>query len=346
MNKYDQRYDFCLAQKSDIEEIMDYIGKHWKKGHILSVSREFFEYEFLDGEDVHFILVRDRQNDGVIAALNGYYFCSKDKENLDIWGTLWSVRNDLNNMPLLGVEIGRRRDQMVGSRSEIGVGDNEKTAIPVLGKLLKNRVGKLEHYYLLNDLPDYKIAKIENKMLWTGMRLEDHPYYLRKIDRKKEIEERFDHKKYSGYIPYKDSWYFEHRFFEHPIYRYDVYGIYNENGNIETILVFRKVSYNQSHVLRLVDCTGNKGAIRYIYNDLKHLLEDGSEYIDFYCLGFEEEDLKMAGFIKREENDVNIIPNFFEPFLQENIEIWFNSTAEDVTICKADADQDRPSRLR
>ena len=67
------------------------------------------------------------------------------------------------------------------------------------------------------------------------------------------------------------------------------------------------------------------------------------EYVDFYCLGFEESYILKAGFTLREENDTNIIPNFFSPFVQENIDIWVDSSKEGCLFFKADGDQDRPN---
>ena len=52
--KLEERYRFYLAKKQDILDIMTYIGKYWKPNHILAQNREFFEYEFAAGEDIHF----------------------------------------------------------------------------------------------------------------------------------------------------------------------------------------------------------------------------------------------------------------------------------------------------
>jgi hypothetical protein len=41
---------------------------------------------------------------------------------------------------------------------------------------------------------------------------------------------------------------------------------------------------------------------------------------------------------------LNIIPNYFEPFVAENIDIYFfSNTNEKVYIFKGDGDQDRPN---
>ena len=43
------------------------------------------------------------------------------------------------------------------------------------------------------------------------------------------------------------------------------------------------------------------------------------------------------------ENDENVIPNYFAPFVQENVEIFFHAPNEEIVFCKADGDQDRPN---
>ncbi len=34
---------------------------------------------------------------------------------------------------------------------------------------------------------------------------------------------------------------------------------------------------------------------------------------------------------------------YFDPFLRENIEIWYQKSKEEIVIFKADGDQDRPN---
>ena len=48
MNKFDEQYEIRLALYKDIENIMDFIHKYWKKDHILMKDRRLFEYEFLE----------------------------------------------------------------------------------------------------------------------------------------------------------------------------------------------------------------------------------------------------------------------------------------------------------
>ena len=57
MNKFDEQYEIRLALYKDIENIMDFIHKYWKKDHILMKDRRLFEYEFLEGKQVNIIIV-------------------------------------------------------------------------------------------------------------------------------------------------------------------------------------------------------------------------------------------------------------------------------------------------
>ena len=73
------------------------------------------------------------------------------------------------------------------------------------------------------------------------------------------------------------------------------------------------------------------------------LQHDNYEYVDFYCAGFEDYLVQAAGFTPLLDNDTNIIPNYFYPFEQKNIDIWVQSTSENTSFTKADGDQDRPN---
>ena len=77
------------------------------------------------------------------------------------------------------------------------------------------------------------------------------------------------------------------------------------------------------------------------------MLKEKNEYIDIYEVGIEDATLEEAGFIERKEEDSNIIPNYFEPFVQKNIEIYYMSNCKDkFRIFKGDGDQDRPSVVK
>ncbi len=345
---YDGRYEIRLGRREDIPRIMGFIDECWRKGHVMSQSRELFEYEFLDidGETVNVVMAIERAT-GQLEGMFGFLRCSssEDPDRKDIWGSIWKVRDDHENMPSLGLELVRRVYSLTGCRYQLGNGSNPRTSVVLRKLFLQEKIAKLDHYYLLNPgVEDYRIALIGKK--WEPRPRRDAPVTrMRGYGSMEEVLQHFDVGSVDA-VPYKDNWYFEKRYFRHPWYRYQVYGLQAEGGGGQdgALMVAREVACNGSAVLRIVDYIGEHGLFAGLGGEFLSLLEQkGYEYIDFYTHGFAEQAALDAGFRKREDGDGNIIPNYFEPFLRENVDIWAHYQAEGTLFFKADADQDRPN---
>ncbi|OWR27588.1 hypothetical protein CDO73_21885 [Saccharibacillus sp. O23] len=347
MNKFDAKYEIRLAQKKDIANIMQFIECHWKAGHIMAHDRDLFEYEYVNGNDVNFIIAIEREKK-TIEAIFGFLNCShhEDAAKKYVWGSIWKVVEGNDNLPLLGIELARRVKELTGCRAHIGNGANPKTTIPLRKIFFKEKVARMNHYYLLNaDIKVYKIAVVQQKELNDSGFFSDHAR-LEKFGSMQEVNDRFDIDNVEA-VPYKDSWYVEKRFFNHPYYEYDVYGVQSLSRNIEAILVTRTVLCEGSKVLRIVDYIGDQSAFAGLGKTFQSMLKsNGYEYLDFYELGFEKKFIVEAGFKLKDEYDPNIIPNYFEPFLRENVEIWAHYQEEGTLFFKADGDQDRPNQIQ
>ena len=337
VNRFDKQYEIRLAYYEEIEEIMAFIDQYWKKGHILANSREFFLYEHVIDGQVTFVIAKERSS-GEIHGILGYLPASSDRNRYDIWGVIWKVNEKAASM--LGVELKRRIFELAGARTDLGTGANPKTAIPLLKRILHYSTGKMKQYYCVSPNVDYKIAKIEyhpRRMVTPGTGT-----VVKRVNSIGEVTEKFDFNAYSDVIPYKDAWYVERRYFKHPIYEYEVYALSNEGKKPGALLVCREQACNGAKALRIVDYIGDQQLFQGISEFIEKKLTE-YEYIDFYCLGFEEQYILKAGFTCRKENDTNIIPNYFSPFVQKNIDIWVDSSREGCLFFKADGDQDRPN---
>ena len=102
MNKFDERYEIRLALYQDTEAIMAFIDAYWKKGHILAKDRELFEYEFVEGKNVHMVLAVERKTNS-IQGIFGFSYCSHCAGKRDLWGSLWKINEQHDNIPFLGV---------------------------------------------------------------------------------------------------------------------------------------------------------------------------------------------------------------------------------------------------
>lgn len=345
MNKYDDKFIFRKAQKSDLNDIASFFDLVWKKGGILS-DVSFLEYEFSGkGEDVNLILAINKKG-GKIQGLWGYYPFSSEYNVLDVAGGPWSVKQDKNCIPFLGIEIMIRAKELIGYRSMLGIGDNKDTSGFYHRRIRKDIVGRLNHYYMLNTKERYEIAVIrkipENLMIYPS----NFEINCRSINNYEDIDDGFWNKIEKKQIPFKDKEYIIKRFFKHPVYKYKVIGIYHD-GILGAIFFMRMIYEGTSCVNRIVDYIGEKKYIIGIGDYLKTYMEkEQCEYTDFYNFGFDKELMLKAGFAERVENDINIIPNYFEPFEQKNVEIYFSAPVSNITLCKADGDQDRPNYKR
>jgi hypothetical protein len=328
-----------FATIDDVDEIMKFIHRHWKKNHILSQNKDFFLYEHQDGKRINFVLYKNKNNvlDGILG------FIKSSDTNSDIYTVIWKVVSN-KERPMLGIELLEFLRNSSKYKVLSGPGVNAKTI--GIYKYLNIYTGYLEQFVLLNDkIKNFKIAKIlDKKNLQSVQFLTSNKYNLLKIS---EENLMFNFEKYKDVIPYKDEKYFVKRYFNHPIYKYDIYGIVKGNKTCG-LLVMRSVSANNSKALRIVDFIGDPECLKFVTISLhKKIINENYEYVDFMCFGFNHKSLLSAGFklVDLDSSEL-IIPNYFSPFVSKNIRINFfvdTDKVERVKMCKADGDQDRPS---
>ena len=75
---------------------------------------------------------------------------------------------------------------------------------------------------------------------------------------------------------------------------------------------------------------------------MRILKENDYEYIDMLCSGIKEKYLNFSSFIKKDNNDEVIIPNYFDPFVKKNVKIFYEKSSKNLILFKGDADADRP----
>lgn len=333
MNQHTIRF----ATLSDVDAIMDFIDVHWKKDHILATNKDFFLYEYADGEKVNFVVATENVSNEIVG-LCGFIKNKKELPGSDIWGALWKVIKTGN--PMLGINILEYLNENSRCRSFSSLGIAKKT-LPIYD-FLRYKTGKLNHYYRLNNQDNFQVAVVKQKII-LDFNKEDN-YSLQRLDIFEAVLPILNRIQNDTKVPYKDNWYLEKRYFNHPIYNYQVFGI--KNKQIDSVIVAREIQQNETKILRIVDFIGNPSDICGIGKELQNLIDQkGYEYIDLYCDGIANEILEKAGLKLKDEADLTIVPNYFEPFVQENIDIYYFTTSDkSFPIFKADGDQDRPSR--
>jgi hypothetical protein len=330
-----------IAKVEDTNEIMKFINDEWKKNHILSVNKKFFLYEYGNKDLLNFVIFKNSFNK--INGILGFLKSSSD-QNATVWTTMWKVSKS-NGSPMLGIELlNFLREQ--GYKSIMSSGINENTV--EIYKYLKFKVGSLSQYFLLNEeLSKYKIAIVPKDYPKKKFKIENNKEFFFKKLNLNDLKTKFDFNKYYYRKPFKDFNYFKKRFFEHPIYAYDIYGVFN-NTSLLSILVTRINEYKKTSCIRIIDFYGEETVLStFIYNLKKIMYSEDHEYIDFFSNGLDEKIIFNSGFLKLDSSNRDVvIPNYFEPFVRNNINIKYFSDTKDLKnlrIFKGDGDQDRPS---
>lgn len=323
-----------FANHEDIPRIMRFINEHWKKDHILSRDSRLFEFQHCWGKEVSFVLSENEQ--GKIDGVLGYI--PYDVKERDVMLALWKALKSTDSM--LGIKILRFLQQDPSVKTISAPGINPKTQ-PIY-RFLGLHTGKMRHWYRLSRDEEYKIAFIRDAEIPAGIKSRNDAI-VAEYDRFSQLVSEFQIENYLRYEnrPYKSMDYIERRYFQHPVFQYRKYGI--KCGRRHLLLIFRVQHFNGSNCLRLVDGIGDLELLPYFTNTIdKTMISLKCEYVDIYETGIEKEFMLSGGWKLTEESD-NVIPEYFAPFEQRNIDIYYMSAIPNVVLFKGDGDMDRPN---
>ena len=310
---------------SEKEQIVDFLNQHWGTKHPLVNNETLFNYYYTDGEWINFYCLCD--DDG-IAAVCGYIKCSDDAES-DIWISIWCAKKGKNG---LGLALMGKMQELTGAKV-MGCNNIRRNTMPFY-TFLGYHPDEMKHYYRLRNLDSYKMAVVNSKNIPLCDEPKTELVEFFNID---DVKNNFDN--FGSCAPKKDYWYVNKRYFNYPHYKYRVFGVF-KNSICSSLVVFRINESDEGKVLRLVDYIGNPADFADINGHIDILMEKyDCEFCDCYCFGVNGED---AGFVLRTADDTNIIPNYLNPLLQENIDYcFFTSSTDKFMMFKADGDQDR-----
>ncbi len=330
-------YTIRFAKREDISDIMLFFKMHWKDSHILANDRAFFEYEFCRGDEVCMVLLFNDKN-GIEGTLG---YIPYGGELRDIFTVMWKVLDNGQMFAGVGlfyylIDHGRCRHIYTS-----GLNENTRNIYKYLGFC----TGDLQHFYMLNETCEKRIAEIRDEAeINRDYRESGVPVSLRKVEDREAFLADYCPDKREDKI-YKTPEYMVRRYFENPKYQYQVYQLWKEGAKTASFLIAREQKQDDSRVLRLIDFVGDEKLLRLIGTPLRQLMRDaGYEYTDLYVYGVADEILLQAGFSKKAKDSLNVIPNYFSPFCRKNVNIGiFWEKEMHPIVWKGDGDQDRPS---
>lgn len=350
-------FEIRLARLDDEAALRRFIDSHWRAGHALARSSQLLNWQYRnESEQRYNVVVAARAGGGDIDGMLGYiplsHFDPALRDRRDIWLALWKVRNDIKATGL-GLAMLMNLKNIVDPHS-IGVLGLTDDALRIY-RALRYRCGTLDHFYLVNpNCERFTILGRFDRRYSDPDAPVDKSKRLRPLDESQlsELWARLqngaggDSSSCTATRPIKSAEYFVRRYAEHPFYRYDLWAVEGADGP-QAILATRQVNVGDSAAIRLVDFHGFDQGWRGLATALLEVLQKRrAEYIDLYARGDVTPGIETAGFLRRDPSSSVIVPNYFEPFEQRNVDLDFAYWSDDglpYRFFKGDTDQDRPN---
>lgn len=343
---FGREYDFHFCDVSEINEVSIFIDSHWKRGHILTKSKELMDWQYYDplNNRYNFIIARHKATQE-IHGIEGFISTQQydhDIKDCMVWGAIWKTRDDLA-LPGLGAIIKQFREKNVHAKysMEIGISEDAMT----YSKKLNKMVFSLTPYYMLNPLKtNYHLIEPN---LYVN---EEHniEYGMQRNISGVLCDADMWNKELFSFIdmpPYKSNRYYYNRYFLHPIYKYQCLVLRSED--LDEAIFYRIVSVENVNCIIFADYIG-KGKLLAHSNKIieKLMVENDAEYILFLTYSEFDNEITNCGF-KNAEKDGSVVPVYFEPFLKKTVKIYGTTNMDTIywPVFKGDADQDRPNIL-
>jgi len=324
---------FCLSHERT--QLQRFIRREWSADHIFVHSPALLDYQHGGSGRINFVVAVDE--DGVFQAVLGFipseHFQSDDGA---IWLALWKTASHCAEKSI-GLKLLRFLETTYPQYAICTAGISAQARL--IYKALRFDVVTLGHYYLRVSEKPGRIAV--GLLPFDAGLLPEKQYTL------SDGAGNHEHAPSSAYYRRRRVSYFHQKYARHPIYPYHCV----HSVACDLTLVYRTVEVTGgdsegSKVMRIVDGGGNLRSLPALTGALfARARTIGADYIDLLAHLPDVQPILQAGFRKVTSE---IVPNYFEPFLQKNvtIECALKGCAIDgLTVMKGDGDQDRPSRI-
>lgn len=340
-------YSISLLEEREVNLAQDFIHKEWKRNHILSKSRDLFDWQYLNTNGKYNFVIA-KQNDkikGVLGFIPSNRYDKTFKNNYIIWLSLWKVSEN-NTIPGIGLKMIFYIKKIFKKHPIAVNGINDEVAN--IYKALGFKVCSLNHFYVTNKNLEKKIISFPNNYSLPELNIKG--YEWEKLTKRKLKYLNNPNYNSNDIFNKKTLNYILNRYLENHFYKYSVYKISDLNLQRYSFVVLRYDKLKNSKVIRIVDYIGDpKLLIVSGYGLNKLMINNAVEYTDFWSYGICENIMYTLGF-KKVDNENIIIPNYFEPFVKKNVSINFAYQNPEFPkqyplTFKGDGDQDRPNLL-
>ena len=292
----------------DIPTIMQFMEDYWLHGYALAQNRDFFDWQFVHDGKVNIWIGIDDEINKLYAMQS--YIPYRHTPNPDISGSVWLAIKSPNSMLAFEIQDVMWADILPRTSPSPGLRPDAVKAYSLMGY----PITQMDHYYRLSDRDSYKIAIINTKSI---PKVIDSGYKLAPCEDLSEFENIISEDYLISRTPSKDYSYIKWRYYDHPIFSYDLWKIIAPDESPAGILVTRTEHANDASSCKIVDFYGEPQILSKLSHEFDCLMEEKNyEYIDIYSYGIPVEIYENGGLTKCDSSSSNIITNLL--FCQRN----------------------------
>ena len=343
-----------LATSADHDALIGFIHDHWSASHVFTQAPEVFRWQHLQSDGRLNVMFAEQITDGEREIVGFLGFIPTGRFDTELGDTdltlaIWMVRDGAP--PGLGLRLLKQLRAELQPRLIAAIGISEMVG-PIY-KVLRYELGRLDHVAIFNPARNGKLRLADNVPASAFVAADDRAadggiVRLERLNSDSdETTRRIVDQIGAARVPAKSWTYVRERYLEHPWYRYIASLVCRDELPV-AVMVWRRVEAEGTAVLRIVDIIGDTGWLADANIALTSAVIDAdAEYIDLMSFGVDRATLAAGGFVSPSEHPDMIIPNYFSPFERRNVDVALAITCddEDVTLFRADSDQDRPNSL-
>lgn len=310
---------YTFLKKEKLNNLMRFIGLHWKKNHILAKSKKLILWQHYKNKNyLNFFVCKI--NNKMVAAIGIINFCGNINNKQPIGLAVWCCNKKYKNY---GGLLFKELLKHFSRKPIIATGLND-IAIKFYN-FFGFKISTFKKFYICPIKKKYPLSK---NLKCT--KSSDFDYIKRKnfLDlykfTKNKERNSFLRKRYE-----------KHPFYEHIILKDDKFNLF---------LIGRIVKVNKFKFLRILDFEGNFNNVSIGSSLVKYCILNDLEHVEFLYFGYHEKFIKKSGFKLLNEKK-EILPILTEPYQglkKKNIVIAYKNLNL-VNFVKGDVDADRPN---
>ena len=336
----DPRLILRFGDNADVGVVTKFIDEHWKPGHILARDRELFEYMYL-GKDgrLNFALAFEPLSNELIAILG---YIPSDALHSRISLSMWKSRSDAHlRQYKAGLAVLRFLIDGFKPKSIFSTGISADTRD--IYRFLGYSCDVMNHHVIVNyEISEFRIIKNPPNSSFFRPPTDHGVSSFAMITGEEDLRRVAIGLDFGTTL--KDIDYLCHRYLNHPRFRYEIREVVSDVKTVG-ILVFRRSFANDRSCIRVIDVIGAEACLKSAIRPLVlEMQQNGDEYIDLLSWGLDSNQLTEAGLANCRDFADCVVPEYFSPFRQTNVDRWlFTNLPATEIIYKGDGDQDRPN---